>query len=72
MKWPLDRVKELILLQELLHDAQGLNSGSGVIECMQRCISASKKLSQGCIDTGRPSFFQFIVEVRARDEGREK
>ncbi len=71
LHWPMDRVEELILLRELLEDVSNLDAGSGVLLRMKRVIDASKKLMAGDINTGRLSFWQFLIEVRARDEGRE-
>lgn len=63
LNWTDERVAELKELQTLLNDVRLLNSGSAVIERMQRCIAAAEKLTELNFDKPRESFPQFLMNL---------
>lgn len=73
MNWTDERVKELQELQALLNEVRLLNSGSAVIERMQRCIAAAEKLATHDFSTPRDNFPQFLMSlaIAERQTARE-
>lgn len=69
-KWPKGRAREFLLLNDLLIDCASLDSGNRVIEKMQRIVKAAKKLRDTNLDTGRDSFWHFLVALRSEDEAK--
>jgi hypothetical protein len=67
MIWTDERVKELQDLQALLNEVRLLNSGSAVIERMQRCIAGAEKLLHTNFDKPRANFTEFLMDL-ARTE----
>ena len=59
--WSEDRRAELVELEQLLMDAESLNSGSGAIERMQRLVEIAKKLKRSDARLAKPSFMQFLL-----------
>ena len=70
MNWSDDRANELVILSRLLKEIKTLNSSSGTIERMQRCIAAAEILLFTDFNTGRDSFPQFLAKLCIAD--REK
>lgn len=60
--WSKDRKDELKKLQQLLQDAQCLNSATGALDRLARINKLANELLEGDLDTGRSSFGQFLVE----------
>lgn len=59
--WSKDRKAELKKLQQLLQDAQCLNSATGTLDRLARINKLANDLLESDLDTGRPSFGQFLV-----------
>lgn len=60
--WSKDRKDELKKLQQLLQDAQCLNNATGALERLARINKLANELLECDLDSGRPSFGQFLIE----------
>lgn len=60
--WSKDRKEELKKLQQLLQDAQSLNNATGALDRLARINKLADELLESDLDSGRPSFGQFLVE----------
>ena len=72
MKWTEDRRKELSLLQTLLSDVQSINTGSGALERIRKCVDIAAKLDKNeVMKNPRAGFVAFLYTLAA-DEAKHK
>lgn len=63
--WPENRQAELKTLQSLVTSARGLNDSTGLLTTLRQLKQQASELSRIDLDTGRPSFLQFLsAQVR--------
>jgi hypothetical protein len=67
MEWTEDRLKELDKLDDLLIGISNINNGSDFIGRMEECIQIATSLKRSNINTGRKSFFQFLISQVHKD-----
>lgn len=72
MKWTEARCKELSKLHELLREVSVMNRGSGIIERIQLCEKIANALTKTNYNTGRSSFYQFLVSLAAEERGLKR
>lgn len=60
--WPIDRLQELAKLERLLNEASRLNNSTNFVGNVQVVIELANELQKWSLNTGRKSFFQFLVE----------
>ena len=65
--WNEIRCAELDKLQDLLREVATINKGSNCLGRIARCIELAAFLIQPEIDSGRPSFKQFLQERAIED-----
>jgi hypothetical protein len=61
LNWTKARCKELDKLRQLLQEGQAINRGSHVVERLRRITRLATALDRSNINTGRPSFHQFLT-----------
>ena len=60
-EWPEDRLRELEDLRRLLTEVTLINRGNCALERIRECIEIAERLWSTDFDTGRVSFFQFLI-----------
>lgn len=65
--WSKEQKKQLMILQELLRDVRSLNTGSNVLEKLERCIQRSEALLHTDLTTAKPSFMAFLIDEANRE-----
>lgn len=65
--WTDDRCEELESLGELLRSVANINSGSGCLQRIARCIDLAESLLHEDLDRGRESFYRFTRRLAIED-----
>lgn len=65
--WTDDRCEELDNLGELLRSVASINSGSGCLERIARCIDLAGSLLYEDLNRGRESFYHFTRRLAIED-----
>ena len=68
--WPADRKRELMTLQELIAEAEKLESANYAPQRMMLCSKLARKIGRGDINSPRASLMQFLIEEANKPKGQ--